>query len=147
MRDDSNYLEALKEIAEQSRRSVAISSVPLGIVLVQLRYLASVDSIWLQLIATVAVSSLFIATFLAWYVSMTVQSTFELELYRRDGNESQKGRLYYDWVLSIAKNPNVFTEPHAVSILRKLVGPFWAFASIGYVALITLILSLIWSSP
>ncbi|MEL0436304.1 hypothetical protein [Phycobacter sp. K97] len=146
-RDDTNYLEAMSEVSDQSKASIGISSVPLGIILVQLRYLANVDTTWIKVLATGGVVTLFIATVLAWMMAVTIQSTYAMELYRRDGKESVKGSDYAKWILSLAKDPAAYTEHYALSVSRKLVVPFWVLCSIGYLSLFALVIAIIWQSP
>ncbi|UWQ77874.1 hypothetical protein K3725_11130 [Leisingera sp. S132] len=146
-RDDTSYLEALAEVTDQSKASIGIASVPLGIILVQLRYLANVEGTWIKVLATGGVVTLFIATVLAWLMAMTIQSTYAMELYRRDGKESVKGRDYANWILSLAKDPAAYTELYALNVSRKLVVPFWVLCSTGYLSLFALVVAIIWQSP
>ena len=147
MRDDSNYLDALSEVAAQSKSSITISSVPLGLILVQLRYLTQVDSFWLQLFATIAVSALFIGTLIAWYLAMIVQSTYAFELFRRDGKVSEKGQIYVSWILSLSKGRDLYNEEYVVRVSSILVGPFWLLTAFGYFSLMIFMLALIWQTP
>ncbi|OIQ45927.1 MAG: hypothetical protein BM558_01655 [Roseobacter sp. MedPE-SW] len=146
-RDDSNYLDALSEVSDQSKASIGVASVPLGLILVQLGYLANVESTWLKVFATTGVVTLFIATLLAWTMAMTIQATYAMELYRRDGNESVKGQDFAKWILSLAKDSTAYTEQYALNISQGLVWPFWVLCSFGYLSLFILVLSIIWQSP
>lgn len=145
VRDDTNYLEALKEVADQSKSSIGIASAPLAIVLVQLRYLSSVEAIWIKLIATGAVASLFVATVLAWIMANDVKITLALELYDRDGKKSEKGTAYRSFILR--GNETTFSEDGAIEVAKRFVGKFWAFALIGYLLLFILVLGIIWQNP
>lgn len=144
---DSNYLEALSEVYAQSKSIVAIATVPLALVLVQLRYLATVDSFWLQTLATVAVVSLFLAALLAWVLVVNAGSTYAMELYRRDDRASRKGNTYMHQILKMAKDENAYTERWYVEQSKPLVKPFFVFLGVGYCTLFLFIILLIWSNP
>ncbi|GLP85455.1 hypothetical protein GCM10007921_10150 [Tritonibacter mobilis] len=146
-RDDSNYLDALKEAVEQSKASIGISSVPLGIILLQLKYLAEVSSLLLKLLATMGVFTLFAATILAWFLAITFQSTYAMEVYNRNGVRSEKGNKYAAWIVSYGRGGSAFGEEHLINVSRTLVGPFWILCLIGYACLIMFILALIWQTP
>ncbi|MGR3290628.1 MAG: hypothetical protein ACU0C9_05465 [Paracoccaceae bacterium] len=146
-RDDSNYLDALGEIRARSRASIAISSVPLALVLVQLQYLASVNSFWPQFFATAAVLLLFFGTLIASSIAVIIQNTYTAELFRRDGKESQKGHKFLEYAFGLSTNPNAFTEESAIENSRRLLTPFWICTLFGYISLFILVFLLIWSGP
>ncbi len=145
-RDDTNYLEALSEVVSQAKWMMGMTTVPLGIVLAQLRYLADLNLFWLKVLTTIAIVSLACATFLNWYSTLMIRGLYSLELFDRDGKTSEKGNAYLEWI-GKAKMIEHFSMPVVMSHTIKLAGYVLVLALIGYLALACLILSIVWVKP
>ncbi|WVX49817.1 hypothetical protein ROLI_029120 [Roseobacter fucihabitans] len=144
-KDESNYVEALKEVSSQSKSSIGVCALPLGILLAQLRFLAQVESVWLSLWTSIAAIALFCGVLIAWYMSVFIQCTLAMEIYRKNGNTTVKGQHYLAFLKRLTKQDELpFTEQGMVAISEPLVLPFWTFTIVGYVSLLVLLLSIVW---
>lgn len=145
---DENFIDALEEVVSQSKSSIAIGGAPLALLLAQLKHLVSVDGFWVSLLLTIAIVSLGIATFGAWYIANIAQSTLAVEKWRKNAEPPQKGREYFDFLKQLNPHAEVlYSEAGFVEVSRIWAKPTVFFLFLGYIALIVLLLTFVWSTP
>lgn len=142
--NNDNFFAALEIGIDNGKASLAVASVPLGILLVQLRYLAALDVFWIRLLATATVASLFAATILAWLLLNIYRSWYLIETFKKNGNIPQKGRSVMTWITKDMSPGENASEDIVLVAVSRLVKPFWITCVLGYFGLIILVFGLIW---
>lgn len=145
---DENYIDAMEELVSQSKASIAIGGAPLALLLAQLRHLTAIEGLWSSCLLTIASLSLGVATFGAWFIGVSAQNVLAVEKWRKGGVTPQKGKQYFEFLKEL--NPNaeaMYSEEGFIAISRKWAKPTVACLLVGYLSLILLLLTFIWSSP
>ncbi|MEX0365847.1 MAG: hypothetical protein AB3N22_07235 [Ruegeria sp.] len=147
---DGKYLEALDLLSKQSHTQIGIFAVPLGIVLVQLRFISQIDSLLLSIVTTTALVSLFVGVAIAWWMWVLI-SGFQAKEVLTSGQGFKrgcKGSVYLAWYEGqMAKSNIQLTEDWITSHISKFEKPVLFSAIAGYGSLFLMLLIVVWSVP
>ncbi|MBM1687645.1 hypothetical protein [Sulfitobacter geojensis] len=143
--DEENYIDSLKVLLDMMKGNIALSGVPLALLLSQLRVLLANENLLISIVLTLAVVCLFVATSLSWATSQFGHSLLALDLYHKGDKLPKKGRLYLDFIRSLSSDHELlYSEKTFVNLVKKTVYPIVYLIVFGYLSLFFLFLLVIW---
>lgn len=131
-----------------ARASIAVFGAPLALIAAQLKFLAAIDSVYVSLVATLALAVFAYGTVLAWNAAARTHLLLIKEKLLISGRTDGKGTLYLSYVEAMfSSNNDEISEEALVRFSSANRNLLKNLLLSGYGLLLVLLMSVVWSTP
>jgi hypothetical protein len=148
VQETEEFINALEEAVKMARASIAVFGAPLALIAAQLRFLAAIDSVYVSIVATLALAVFAYGTVLAWNAAARTHLLLIKEKLLVSGRTTGKGIMYLSYVEAMfSTKDEEISEESLVRFSSTNRNLLMNLLISGYGLLLVLLMSVVWSTP
>ncbi|MEM7059854.1 MAG: hypothetical protein AAF557_19885 [Pseudomonadota bacterium] len=140
------YLKSLEIIIDDQKMLALLSSAPLIALVAQIKFLSGLDSIWVQILVTVALFCLSFSGAMSLYVLSNARNFLALKS-ASDAGITKEDSPYLKYATEVWEKSTPLNEESVTRFAKRIQNPMARSLLVGWLCVAVLVLMAVWSSP